>query len=124
MSLKHADVVIGSRFVKGGKNLDMTHRKVASSFFRKFASLTLDLQIKDSMSGFGAMKREVLRRIKLNPLGYKILLEIVYKSKKLGYKIFEIPITFKERKEGKTKAGVVEAFRTLRLIVELRLGLR
>jgi len=127
--LEHADVVIGSRFVKGGKNLDESHRKVVSLVSRKFASAILGLQIEDSMSGFGAIKREVLERIKLNPLGYKILLEIIYKSKKLGYKISEVPIIFQKRREGKTKvgmslAGIKEVMRIFVLTIELRFGLR
>jgi dolichol-phosphate mannosyltransferase len=76
------------------------------------------------MSGFGAIKKQILERIKLKPLGYKILLEIAYKSKKLGYRISEVPIRFQKRRGGKPKASIKEAIRTLRLIFELKLGLR
>jgi len=123
-ALKNADVVIGSRFVDGGKTLDSHHRKLVSFFFRNFASLILNLPLHDSMSGFGAIRREVLEGLRLNPLGYKVLLEIAYKSKRLGCELAEVPIVFNKRRAGKTKAGLKEAFRTLILIVELRLGLR
>jgi len=122
--LKDSDLVIGSRFVKGGRNFDIWYRKAISAVFTWFASTFLDVPIKDSMSGFGAVRREVLDRIDLKPLGYKILLEIAYKSKKLGYRISEIPIRFQKRRGGKPKANINEAVRTLRLIFGLKLGLR
>jgi dolichol-phosphate mannosyltransferase len=121
------DIVIGSRFVRGGTTQDNTHRRIVSSFFRRFASLVLDLKIEDSMSGFSAIRREVYDNLDLKPLGYKINMEIVFKARK-KYNISEVPITFLSRKHGRSKAasvsGIKEAFRILRYIFELRLGLR
>jgi dolichol-phosphate mannosyltransferase len=121
--IKDYDIVIGSRFVKGGKTLDKPHRRILSLVFRKFASFVLDLKIEDPMSGFAAVKREVYDKIKLRPLGYKINTEILYKSKG-RFKAVEVPIVFLERKSGKSKAGVKEALRTMRFVLELGLGLR
>ncbi len=121
------DIVIGSRFVKGGITRDNTHRRIVSSFFRKFASLILGLKVEDSMSGFSAIRREVYDNLELKPLGYKINMEIMFKAKK-NYNICEVPITFLSRKHGRSKAasvsGIKEAFRILRYVFELRLGLR
>ncbi len=94
------DIVIGSRFVKGGETRDKNHRKIISLFFRKFASLVLGLDIEDTMSGFSAIKKEVYDNLRLRPLGYKINLEIMYKAKKKGYKICEVPIIFLGRSNG------------------------
>jgi len=116
------DIVIGSRFITGGKTEDPEHRKIISLIFRKVASLILNLKIEDSMSGFAVFKKEVYKSLELKPLGYKINMEMMYKGK--GYKICEVPIIFEKRKAGEAKSGVGEAFRILRYIFELRLGLR
>ena len=116
------DIIIGSRFVAGGRTKDSTHRKVISLLFRKFASFILNLKIEDSMSGFAAFKKEVLRDLMFRPLGYKIIMEIVFKAK--NCKICEVPIIFERRKSGKGKASITEAFRVLRYILELRVGIR
>jgi len=118
------DIVIGSRFVKGGITRDTTHRRIISWVYRKFASLVLNLDVEDSMSGFVAVKRDVYDNLKLNPLGYKINMELIFKGKKKGYRICEVPIIFNRRKSGKSKSGISEAFRTLRYVFELKLGLR
>lgn len=121
------DIVIGSRFVQGGITRDRAHRRIVSLLFRKFASLILGLGVEDSMSGFSAIKRKVYKNLKLKPLGYKINMEIMFKGKK-NYNICEVPITFLSREYGKSKAasvsGLKEAFRILRYVFELRLGLR
>jgi len=120
---KNVDIVAGSRFIERGKSLDITHRKFISKLFRLIVHLILDITVKDSMSGFVAIKRKVYDKIKLNPIGYKINMEIFYKSKKFGFKIKEIPIVFQKRKYGRSKAGIKEGFRTLIFILKLRLGL-
>lgn len=121
------DIVIGSRFVAKGKTKDPEHRKIVSLIFRKLASLILNLKIEDSMSGFAAFKKEVLKNLRLKPLGYKIIMEILFKAR--NCKIYEVPIIFERRKAGEgkvgiNKAGIAEAFRILRYVLELRLGLR
>lgn len=103
--LNKSHVVIGSRFIKGGKTKDITHRKLISLIFRKTVSFILGLDIKDNMSGFSAIKRNVLDNITINPRGYKINLEIMYKAKKKGFKISEVPIVFEKRIAGKSKIG-------------------
>ncbi len=123
------DIVIGSRFVSGGKNEDKLHRKFTSFLFRKITSFILGLEIKDSMSGFVVVKKYIYDNLSLNPIGYKINMEIMFKAKKKNYKICEVPINFHKRKAGKTKVGVSfsglkEGFRILSYMFELKLGLR
>jgi len=118
------DIVIGSRFVSGGITKDPSHRKFISYIFRKFASFVLSLDVEDSMSGFIAVKRKVYDILEINPVGYKINMEILYKGRKKGYKIDEVPIIFEKRKIGKSKASIKEAFRIIRYVFELKLGLR
>jgi len=129
-ALNNSDIAVGSKFILGGKTLDFTHRKLVSFVTRKYASFILNLPLEDSMSGFAAIKRDVFKKIKLNPLGYKIVLEIVYKARKKGFRVSEVPIIFLRRKYGETKmrvfslSGISELLRIVRLVVELKLGLR
>ena len=121
------DIAIGSRFTKGGKTNDPQHRRIISLFFRKFASHVLNIKVEDSMSGFAAMKKKIFDDIILRPFGYKIIMEIIFKSRKS--RIYEVPIIFERRKMGKGNVGInifgiLEAFRILLYIFELRIGIR
>ena len=118
--LENHDIVIGSRFVMGGTTTDALHRRIIAKLFRPFSSIFLNIGVKDSMSGFAAIRKKVYDSITVNPLGYKINLEIMYKAKKKGFTIGEVPIFFKEREEGESKADVREVFRIFRLIFRLR----
>ena len=118
------DIVIGSRFIPGGKTEDKIYRKFVSFLSRKFTSFILDLNVEDSMSGFVAVRKNVYENLKLNPIGFKINMEIMFKAKKKNYTFCEAPISFYRRKTGKTKAGLKEAFRLFRYIFGLKLGLR
>ncbi|MEM5830897.1 MAG: glycosyltransferase, partial [Candidatus Aenigmatarchaeota archaeon] len=121
---KEYDIVIGSRYVKGGKTKDKFYRILISKFYCFLASLILGLKIKDNMSGFSAVRRKVYEKIKLNPSGFKINTELLYKAKKFGFKIAEIPIIFEQRKLGKSKGSLEEGIRTLKFIFELKFSLR
>jgi len=103
---KYYDIAIGSRFVEGGKTTDSYHRKIVSSLMRKMISFLLGLHVNDNMSGFIAVRRGVYKKFKLNPMGYKINMEILYKGKKSGLKIAEVPIIFRKRKYGESKVGL------------------
>lgn len=119
--VKEYDIIIGSRFVSGSITEDKTYRKFISEVFRLLASSILKLDMQDPMSGFAVIKRNVYDSLKLNPIGYKINLEIMYKSKKHGFKVKEVPIIFTKRKAGKSKAGIKEAIRALLFIFKLKI---
>jgi len=126
-AMRKYDIVIGSRFVEGGVTNDYTHRKFISFLYRNFANIVLGLGIKDSMSGFSCTKKEIYEKIKLDPIGFKINMELVYKAKKMGYKIGEVPIIFEKRKCGVTTTRTFnrgEIFKIIRFIFELKLGIR
>ncbi|MGC8812097.1 MAG: glycosyltransferase [Candidatus Aenigmatarchaeota archaeon] len=122
--IKDYDIVIGSKYVKGGKTEDKLYRILISRVYCLFASLILGLKVKDSMSGFAAVRREVYEKVKPNPRGFKINTELLYKAKKFGFKVVEVPIVFEPRRLGKSKGTFKEGIRTFRFILELRLGLR
>jgi len=105
------DFTIGSRYAKGGKIIGWGFRRKilsygATLFARPFTS------INDPMTGFFMIKRNCVDFDKLNPRGFKILLEVILKAKYNQVK--EIPIVFTNRIKGKSKAGIKEIFCYLR----------
>jgi len=121
---KAYDIVVGSKYVKGGKTKDKFYRILISRIYCFFTSLILGLRIKDNMSGFVAVRKEVYEKIRLNPIGFKINTELLYKAKKFGFRTTEVPIIFEERKFGKSKGTIKEGLRALKYILELRFGLK
>jgi dolichol-phosphate mannosyltransferase len=98
------DIVVASRYAKGGSIVGWPFkRKLISKCAAKIAEYGLHIrkEVKDPMSGFFAFKRPILRHIRIDSAGYKILLEILVKAKEA--KVKEIPYTFTDRKAGKSK---------------------
>lgn len=93
------DVTVGSRYVEGG-GFDRfpLHRKWIS----KGAGLLAKgvTRISDPTSGFMAVRKKILEGVRLDPLGWKIVLEVVVKT---NPRIVEVPIVFTDRKEGQSK---------------------
>lgn len=100
-----AEFVIGSRFVKGGTtDADWSMSRRLNSWLATTMARPLTT-LKDPMSGFFALPREVLERAeRLDPVGYKIGLEILVKCQ--PQRVDEVPIHFSERREGKSKLSL------------------
>lgn len=97
-----AEISVGSRYVSEGGIEDWPARRKISSRLATLAVRGLT-SVKDPMSGFFFLKREVIKDAKLNPLGFKIALEILVRGK--YDKVVEVPITFRDRLYGETKLG-------------------
>jgi dolichol-phosphate mannosyltransferase len=98
-----ADLVVGSRLVRGGGTPRWAwYQRLISDLARWPARLLTD--IRDVTSGFFMVKRSVIEGIKINPIGYKILLEILAKGK--YQKAVEVPIIFADRTGSKSKLGL------------------
>lgn len=96
------DIVVASRYVKGGSITGWPFkRKLISKGATKIAQRSLGIKIKDPMSGFFAFRRHVIRNIKFEAIGYKLLLEILVKAKEA--KVREIPYNFTDRRTGDSK---------------------
>jgi glycosyltransferase involved in cell wall biosynthesis len=128
--MKNADLVIGSRFVRGGKTKDVQHRQIISFLTRKLASFIMGLNIEDSTSGFFVVRKEVLEKLKIKEvLGYKIIFPLAYKAQQQNFKIKEVPITFVGRQSGTSHvsvfrlSGFKEVYNELKMAILLRLGL-
>lgn len=101
------DVVLGSRYVKGGGvEVWPWHRRLMSKAATLMARpLT---KVKDPMSGLFFLKRSVIEGVKLRAKGYKIGLEILVKGSYSG--ILEVPYVFRNRFVGKSKIGASEYY--------------
>ncbi len=96
------DIVVASRYVKGGKISGWPlKRKLLSKFATVIAKKGLGVSPADPMSGFFAFKRPIIKGLKFDAIGFKMLLEILVKTK--GVKVWEIPYTFTDRQFGSSK---------------------
>ena len=125
-----ADMVKGSRWVKGGSVVNWPASRV---FISKGGSLWtrlwLGIPVKDATGGFNAYRASTLRGISLDEVasaGYCFQIDLVWRALKNGFKVVEVPIEFVEREFGDSKMSrhiVVEALiRTTLWGVEHRLG--
>lgn len=118
------DIALGSKLVKGGHSHDAIDRKSVTLAFSLLTRLILWIDIKDPMTGFMAAKRSIFEGLTLKPRGFKIVIEIVYKSRA---KTAEVPILFRERQGGYSKAGfnangLREVIGIIELLFKLKLG--
>jgi dolichol-phosphate mannosyltransferase len=96
------DIVIGSRRIEGGGATNWPwYRRFGSTFAQMLAKPIT--RVNDNTSGFFMLKKKVLEGADINPIGFKILLEILAKGK--YSKVVEIPIVFNDREGGKSKLG-------------------
>ncbi len=111
-ALDEADMVIGSRYTKGGGTAEEwgLARKALSSWGNFYARILLGLPLRDVTGGFRAWRRATL--IGIDPLrriqaqGYVFQVELTYLAYKLGYRIREVPIYFPERRAGRSKMNL------------------
>jgi len=123
-ALKKCDVVLGSRQVRGGKQVGRPLRRRLLTYFANFYIRTiLGLKVWDCNSGFRGFRREALQKILSKPLfskGPDVVQEVLYRSHLLGFNICEVPITFYERVEGTSKLGIKHLWRGYTAVLKLR----
>ena len=119
-----ADLVIGSRYTKGGGVVDWgLGRRIVSRGGSLFARIVLGLGQNDLTGGFKAWRAETLAGVPLDGVhagGYVFQIEMTFRADRAGASIHEIPITFRDRRVGQSKMSrriVVEA---LVVVVQLR----
>jgi dolichol-phosphate mannosyltransferase len=121
-----ADLVIGSRYVRGGGAVDSPlPRRLLSWGANLVAKLVLGLQAWDCTAGFRCYRREVLESIDLDAIfaqGYSFLIEMLYLVQRGGWSIAETPIQFLDRRQGTSKVSRAEIYKALYTVV--RLGFR
>ena len=106
-AIREYDVVLGSRYMKGGETDGWPlRRRLLSKGGNLYARLILGLPYSDLTGGFKCFRAEVLRAIDLDSVtaqGYGFQMEMTYRVHKLGFRIHEIPIVFPDRLRGESK---------------------
>jgi len=110
-ALKRVDVVIGSRYTRGG-SLDQSwpfYRKALSWFGNTYARTILGLPIRDATGGYRLWRRSALQAIPFEESrsnGYVFIVELAYMAKLAGLNFAEVPIYFAERVHGDSKMSL------------------
>ena len=120
-----ADLVLGSRYVPGGgvENWAL-HRRVLSQGGCAYARLVLGLPVRDLTGGFKCWNRSALERLDLTGVdahGYGFQIETTYRAIQAGLRVTEVPIVFRERREGQSKMTARIAFEAIWKVPALRL---
>jgi dolichol-phosphate mannosyltransferase len=97
----YADISVGSRYILSGGSNDWPIFRVLCSRVAGFFAKGIT-SLKDPTSGFMAVRRDLVSGLKLDPVGWKIVLEVVAKSKPKA-RIIEVPFIFADRVKGKSK---------------------
>ena len=115
-ALEHADLVLGSRWVEGGRVENWPKsREVLSRGGNTYTRLALGLPLRDATGGYRAYRRAVLDTVleqQVHSQGYCFQVDLAWQLWKAGHRVVEVPITFVERVRGESKmsrAIVVEA---------------
>lgn len=115
---------IGSRYIPGGRVIGWSlYRRLLSYFANLFVRLWLGIKVRDSTTGFRCFPRKILENIDLGTIkskGYLFQIEVVKRCLERGYRLIEVPITFIERKKGKTKLGLYEIWEAFWGVVLMR----
>jgi dolichol-phosphate mannosyltransferase len=103
----HADLVLGSRYVEGGRVENWGPlRRAISAGGSLYARLVLGVAVRDLTGGFKCYRRAVLERIDLASVasrGYAFQIETTYRTLQAGFRVAEVPITFADREVGTSK---------------------
>jgi dolichol-phosphate mannosyltransferase len=104
---ERADVVIASRYVKGGVAYMPLNRKLLSRILNRFFALGLGLPVRDMSSGFRLYRAPVLAGLRLEGRNFDVLEEVLVKAYSAGWRVVEIPFTYYPRDAGSSHARVV-----------------
>ena len=105
-----SDIVIGSRYIKGITVINWPLSRLLLSYFANYyVKIVTGMKINDSTGGFNGYKFKALNSILKNNIyfkGYAFQIQLKFIGSKLGYKINEIPIIFKDREIGESKMSL------------------
>jgi len=118
-----SDLVIGSRYVRGGGTRGCTVPRILLSWgANAFARAMLGLRAHDATAGFRCYRREVLTSVdpaSIRSSGYSFLIEMLYRAQRRGWRVAEVPIVFDNRRLGQSKISRSEIVRALQTVLRL-----
>lgn len=119
-----ADLALGSRYVPGGGVTDWgLLRRFISEGGSTYARWVLGLKVRDLTGGFKCFRREVLEAIHFDGArsqGYAFQVELTYRAVRAGFRVVEVPITFRDRQQGTSKMSWRIAAEAMWLVPRLR----
>jgi glycosyltransferase involved in cell wall biosynthesis len=119
-------LAIGSRYIRGGEIVGWPpHRWMLSWAANVYCRMLLGLRTRDCTSGYRCYTRALLSQIGLDQIvsqGYSFQIEMVHRTKKLGYPVVEVPIRFEDRVAGASKVSRGEVRRALWTVLRLSLS--
>ena len=124
--LDEYDVVVGSRYVPGGR-LDERWEKgrvLLSAWANWYARVLLGIRVRDATAGFKVWRRATLLGIGLDRIrsnGYVFQVEMAYVTERLGYCALELPIYFEDRRIGQSKMSIPVKLEAAWRVWEIRL---
>jgi dolichol-phosphate mannosyltransferase len=123
-----ADLVLGSRYVAGGSVTDWGRmRRLVSRGGSWYARVVLGVKVRDLTGGFKCFRRSVLEALDLASVhadGYGFQIELTYRTIKAGFRVVEIPITFRDRRVGQSKMTARIALEAVWKVPALRRPMR
>ena len=122
--LKNKPFVIGSRYIKDGKNEMKLRRYLLSVFANKIIKLVLGMDCDEFTSAYRGFNLNMLKNFDINKVsskGYSFFMETVYLLHLKGNDITQIPIRFRDRAKGNSKIPKIELFRTLKNLFFLKI---
>lgn len=119
------DLVIGSRYVHGVSVLNWPIGRLILSYMASvYTRMVTGLKVKDTTAGFMCYKVSALKQIDLNEVrsnGYSFQIEMKFKCYKKGFRIFEVPILFIDRREGESKMSRKVVYEAYFMVWKLKL---
>ena len=123
-NLNNFPIVLGSRYVIGGNCLMSGRRLIISKYGNKFMKFIFKFDCNEFTTSYRGFNLKKLNDFHLNLIktkGYSFFMGTIYEIFKKGFKVKEIPITFKDRSKGYSKIPRIEILRTLKNILFLKL---
>jgi len=118
------DVVLGSRFVRGGSDADRAlWRRLLTLAANLYIRIVLGTTVRDANSGFRCFRRDALLAIdpkSLRSPGPAIVQEVLFRAHRRGLRIGEIPVVFADRARGSSKLGWLELWQGYVAVLRLR----
>jgi dolichol-phosphate mannosyltransferase len=125
---READLVLGSRYVPGGGVEDWgAVRRAISRGGCLYAQAVLRVPVRDLTGGFKCFRRRVLESLDLDSVhadGYGFQIEMTYRALKAGFHVREVPIVFRDRREGTSKMNYRIALEAVWKVPALKASLR
>lgn len=123
--LEGYDLVIGSRYINGISVLNWPLRRLIMSYLASvYTRLVTGLKVMDTTAGFMCYRVASLKQINLDEVrsnGYSFQIEMKFKFYKRGYKIYEVPILFIDRREGESKMSRKVVYEAYFMVWKLKL---